>query len=199
MKIKILIKSLLRLLIYSFLFKKINSDENFPTTWTDPISGSYYDWSKLKHNKDNPYIISDAEIDEENFSLKYYFNIGDIHNQKCNNITSSVTEILEYNGEKTEICEIIGQASSTKVNLLDFNNPNLGIVLEYGDGDICKYSENNLLIGTPRKTRFKIYCSKNDDETFVLDLPEGKQGITKCILEFKTYSSEGCPKSFFKY
>ena len=197
MKIKKLIKTLLRFIIYSFLFIKINSKDNIPTSWTDPISGSYYDWSKLKHNRDNPYIISDAEIDEENFSLKYYFNIGDTHNQKCNNISSSVTEILEYNGEKTEICEIIGQASSTKIHLLDFDNPNLGIVLEYGDGEKCKNSENDLLIGIPRKTRFKIYCSKNDNDNFILDLPEGKQGITKCILEFKIYSTSGCPKSFF--
>ena len=197
MKIKKLIKTLLRFIIYSFLIIKINSKDNIPTSWTDPISGSYYDWSKLKHNRDNPYIISDAEIDEENFSLKYYFNIGDTHNQKCNNISSSVTEILEYNGEKTEICEIIGQASSTKIHLLDFDNPNLGIVLEYGDGEKCKNSENDLLIGIPRKTRFKIYCSKNDNDNFILDLPEGKQGITKCILEFKIYSTSGCPKSFF--
>ena len=197
MKIKKLIKTLLRFIIYSFLFIKINSKDNIPTSWTDPISGSYYDWSKLKHKRDNPYIISDAEIDEENFSLKYYFNIGDTHNQKCNNISSSVTEILEYNGEKTEICEIIGQASSTKIHLLDFDNPNLGIVLEYGDGEKCKNSENDLLIGIPRKTRFKIYCSKNDNDNFILDLPEGKQGITKCILEFKIYSTSGCPKSLF--
>ena len=197
MKIKILIKTLLGFIIYSFLIKKINTEDNIPTSWTDPISGSYYDWSKLKHNKDNPYIISDAEIDEENFSLKYYFNIGNTHNVICNNISSSVTEILEYNGEKTEICEIIGQASSTKIHLLDFDNPNLGIVLEYGDGEICRHSENDLLIGIPRKTRFKLYCSENDNDNFILDLPEGKQGITKCILEFKIYSTAGCPKSFF--
>ena len=40
----------------------------------------------------------------------------------------------------------------------------------------------------------------NEDESrinnFVLDLPEGKQGTTKCILDFKIYSSAGCPKSF---
>ena len=96
MKIKILIKTLLRFIIYSPLFKKTNSEENISTSWKDAISGS----------------------------------LGEIYNQKCNNIASSVTEILEYNGEKTEICEIIGQASSTKVYLLDFDNPNLGIVLE---------------------------------------------------------------------
>ena len=196
MKIKILSKTILIFILYSTLFPKINTDENIPLTWTDPVSGSYYDWSILKHSKSNPYIITDAEIDEENFSLKYYFNIGDTHNQKCKNITSSVTEILEYNGEKTEICEIIGQASSTKVNLIDYNDPNFGIVLEYGDGEICTASEKDLLIGIPRRTRFTIYCSDEKNDNFVLDLPEGKQGCTKCILEFKINSPAGCPKSF---
>ena len=197
MKNKILFEIILRFILYLILFKNINTDQKIPTSWKDPITGSYYDWSILKHNKNNPYIINDGETDEENFSLKYYFNIGDIHNQKCKNISSSVTEILEYNGEKTDICEIIGQASSTKIHLMDYDNPNLGIILEYCDGEICTNSDKDQLIGIPRKTRFKIYCSNNKKDNFVLDLPDGKQGITKCILEFKIYSPAGCPKSFF--
>jgi hypothetical protein len=48
-------------------------------------------------------------------------------------------------------------------------------------------------MGYPRKTRFKIYCSQSNDINFILDLPEGKQGTTKCEMEFKIYSSAGCP------
>ena len=190
------VKSILTLITFLFHFKKIYTEKYIETSWTDPITGSYYDWSVLKKSKNNPYIIKDSELDEDNFSLKYYFNIGDILNQNCNNKTSSVIQLLEYNGEKTEICEILGHISSTKINLLDYNNPNLGIVLEYGDGDICKTSEIEELMGLPRKTRFKIYCSKKDDYNFILDYPEGKQGTTKCILDFKIYSTAGCPKSF---
>ena len=196
MKEIILIKTFLKFIILLNQLRKILTEENDLTSWTDPITGTQYDWSILKKNKNKPYIINDSEIDEENFSIKYYFNIGDIHNQKCNNKVSSVTEILEYNGEKTEICEIIGQHSSAKIHLLDYNNPNLGIVLEYGDGEICETSPNEELIGLPRKSRFKIFCSNNNKDTFILDLPEGKQGTTKCILEFKIYSTAGCPKSF---
>ena len=50
----------------------------------------------------------------------------------------------------------------------------------------------------PRKTRFKIYCSKKEDDNFILDFPEGKQGNTKCIMEFKIYSSAGCPITFYQ-
>lgn len=197
MKKIILIKIYFVFILYINQFQKVynNNIESNPTSWTDPITGAYYDWSILKKNKNNPYIIKDSEIDEENFSIKYYFNIGDIHNQKCQNKTSSVTEILEYNNEKTDICEILGQSSSTKIKLLDYNNPKLGIVLEYDDGEICQTSPNEDLIGLPRKARFKIFCSKNNKNDFILDLPEGKQGTTKCILEFKIYSTAGCPKS----
>ena len=51
-------------------------------------------------------------------------------------------------------------------------------------------------MGYPRKTRFKLYCSKNENENFILDYPEGKQGTTKCILEFKIYSPSRCPITF---
>lgn len=190
----LLIKSIF-LVIYFFQFNYIYTG-NIQTSWTDPITNYYYDWSFLKRNRNYPYIINDKELDVENFSLKYYFNIGDFQNQKCNNKSSLVTEILEYNGKNTGICEIIGRESSINVNLLDYNNPNLGIVLEYGDGEICINSEKQELIGLPRKARFKIYCSKNKKDIFVLDFPGRKQGITKCILEFKIYSPAGCPKLF---
>ena len=195
MRIINLIQTKIFILLWFIQFQIILSINKILTSWTDPITGSYYDWSLLKQNRNNPYIIKDEEIDEENFSIKYYFNIGDILNEKCNNKTSSVVEVLEYNGEKTDICENLGHYSNAKINLLDDNEPNLGIVLEYDDGEICTTSIEKELIGLTRKTRFKIYCSSSNTNKFVLDYPEGKQGTTKCIIEFKIYSSAGCPKS----
>ena len=187
------IKLIITFFIYLILIEKIKSEKTY---WQDPNTGLKYDWSKLKRNKDNPYIINDEEIDDENFSIKYYFNIGKPLNQKCKNKTSSVIEILEYEGKNTNICEILGSDESFNIYTIDTQNPQLGIVLEYGDGDICKTSQNEELIGFPRKTKFKIYCSKNDDNNFILDFPEGKQGNTKCIMEFKIHSSAGCPITF---
>ena len=172
--------------------KKIKAEK---TSWKDPITGLKYDWSILKRKRDNPYIVKDGEIDEENFEIKYYFNIGNTLNQKCKNKTSPVIEVLEYEGKTTNICEILGNNQSFDVHLIDHDNPNLGIILEYGDGDICKTSQDEELMGYPRKTRFKLFCSK-DETNFILDYPEGKQGTTKCILEFKIYSSAGCPITF---
>ena len=198
MKEIILIKTFLKFIILLNQLRKILTEENDLTSWTDPITGTQYDWSILKKNKNKPYIINDSEIDEENFSIKYYFNIGDIHNQKCNNKVSSVTEILEYNCEKIEICEIIGRHSSTKIHLLDYNNPKLGIVLEYGDGEICETSPNEELIELPRKSRFKIFCSNNNKDTFILDLPEGKQGQQNVYQNLKFIQLQDVQNHFYQ-
>ena len=138
------IKLIITFFICLILIEKIKSEK---TSWKDPNTGLKYDWSKLKRNKDNPYIIKDEEIDDENFSIKYYFNIGKALNQKCKNKTSSVIEILEYEGKNTNICEILGTVESFNIYTIDKQNPQLGIVLEYGDGDICKTSQNEELMG----------------------------------------------------
>lgn len=187
---KIMIKQSLILIIYLLYFKKINSEE---TSWKDPETGVNYDWSILRKNKDDPYIIKDNETDDEEFSINYYFNIGKSLNIKCKNKISSVIEVLEYQGNNTDICEILGTDESFNVKMIEPKEPKLGFILEYGNGDICKTSQNEELMGYPRKARFRIYCSEKNDNNFILDLPEGKQGSTKCEIEFKIYSTAGCP------
>ena len=188
-----LLEIILTFFIYLNQFKKIKTEI---TSWKDPNTEIFYDWSILKRNKDNPYIIKDEEIDEENYSIKYYFNFGTSLNEKCKNKESSIIEVLEYQGKNTNICEILGTSESFNIYMINYDNPKKGIILEYGNGDICKTSQNEQLMGYPRKTIFKIYCSKNNENNFILDFPEGKQGNTKCVMEFKIYSSAGCPITF---
>ena len=190
---KKVLKHVLIFIIYSIQIYKIKSEK---TSWKDKDTGYYYDWSILKRSKDNPYMIKDAEIDDENFSLNYYFNIGESINKKCKNKTASIIEVLGYEGKNTNVCEILGTTESFNVKMIDYDNPKLGIILEYGDGDICKTSQNEELMGYPRKSRFKIFCSNKNNNNFVLNFPEGKQGSTKCIMEFTIYSSAGCPIIF---
>ena len=90
---KKVLKHVLIYIIYSIQIYKIKSEK---TSWKDKDTGYYYDWSILKRSKDNPYMIKDAEIDDENFSLNYYFNIGESINKKCKNKTASIIEVLGY-------------------------------------------------------------------------------------------------------
>lgn len=166
---------------------KINKNQ-----WKDPISGKKYDWSSLHKKEKYPYEIMDPEKIGD-YYIKYFINIGGYQPFSCDNKKSSVVEKLHNEEEFTDICEILGQYTSSNVGLLDENNPQLGIYLEYGDGDICHNSEDPKQNGLPRKTKLKIYCSKKQDKNFILDFPEQKQGVTKCLMEFIINSPAGCP------
>ena len=125
--------------------------------------------------------------------MNYHIKIGDNLGRTCKDQRASVIEFLQILGQDTETCEILGKFEEKNVGLLDPLNPYLGIYVEYGGGEICSNIDDFEGFNQPRKTRFKIYCSNKDDDNFILDLPEGKQGTTKCDMEFKIYSSAGCP------
>ena len=189
------------LTIFLFLFlnlqKQTFSNMRSSTYWKDPISGNSYDFSSLVRHKNNPYIIIDPERDDDpDFSISYIFNIGKEHNILCNNKNSIIAEFLNYKEKNTNICEILGNIDSKNIYLIDDNNPNIGIVLEYGNGDICTTSQDENLNGLPRKTKFQLICSEEEDE-FFLNFDDRTQGNTKCIMEFAIHTPAGCPLGYF--
>ena len=160
-------------------------------TWSDSTSGYTYDFSRLHRSPDNPWQIKDGH-ENSFFSMTYYFNFGESHNNQCKNQSIAVSEVLNVLDELTDTCEILGKIESRNVYLIDNNNPLLGIYVEYGDGDLCSNSEDLNSFNTPRKTRFKLICSK-DQGNFEIDLPGNTQGTTKCLMEFKINTPAGCP------
>lgn len=50
--------------------------------WTDPQSGTYFNFGSLKRDPNNPWKIKDG-ADNGLFSMVYFFNFGANHNQKC--------------------------------------------------------------------------------------------------------------------
>ena len=53
-----------------------------PTEWTDPVSGTYYNFGSLKKDPSTPWKVKDG-ADNGLFSMVYFFNFGDNINQKC--------------------------------------------------------------------------------------------------------------------
>jgi hypothetical protein len=53
-----------------------------PTEWTDPKTGTYYNFGALKRDTNNPWKVKDG-ADNGLFSMVYFFNFGGPHNQKC--------------------------------------------------------------------------------------------------------------------
>jgi hypothetical protein len=84
-----------------------------------------------------------------------------------NSQSVAVSEVLEVLKKPTETCEVLGKTDFRTVGLLDEGNPNKGIYVEYGGGDICKNGDIPSENGKPRRSKFKLFCSdtsgKKDD------------------------------------
>lgn len=57
-----------------------------PTEWTDPISGTYFNFESLKKDPGNPWKVKDG-VDNGLFSMVYFFNFGETPSQKCKKYT----------------------------------------------------------------------------------------------------------------
>lgn len=182
------------LYLYLFLCFKIISNKLY-AKWTDPKTKAHYDFSRLVKANNAPYVVADS-YSEGNYTLKYFINIADYNSQKCNDMQGSVIEILYKDNVRTPVCEVLGKYDDYEINLLDKNNPSLGIYLLYQGGELC---DNNfdLYYKQPRRVRLKLYCDiKNSNESFVLDYANSTQGYTKCLLDFKMHSKYACPLNY---
>ena len=179
------------LLLITIFIININITNSLSSSWVDPDSNYKYDWSSLKRPINNPYIFEDKDPNSI-FSLHYYFNIDENLNFKCNNNQGNVIEKLEIDGKIKEKCEILGTLSQRNIGLINDNNPNLGIYIEYIGVDKCSSVAEYNLYDKPRKTKFNIYCSIKGEKEFKLI----NSGGAKCLLEFSINSPEGCPKFY---
>ena len=101
-------------------------------------------------------------------------------------------EFLDIYNRETDTCEVLGLGSYSTFSLLDNNDPNKGLKLAYGGGQIC-HAQGQAGDGQPRKVTFNLYCGDQEDEEFSLDEVGGMQGTTKCNLHFKYTSPKVCP------
>lgn len=96
--------------------------------------------------------------------MVYYFNFGQNHNQKCKGQSVGVTEVLEVLKQPTDTCEVLGRTEHKEFSLIDKNDPNKGIYVTYSGGDRCTNGDNPAENGKPRRSRFMLVCSSQQDE-----------------------------------
>lgn len=72
--------------------------------------------------------------------------------------------MLEVLKKPTETCEILGKTEVKETGLLEVGNPNKGIYILYGGGDICKNGDIPAENGKPRKSKFKLVCADRQDD-----------------------------------
>lgn len=125
------------------------------TEWKDPATGTKFDFSGLARPVTTPWTIKQ---DHGMFKDIYNFNFGVNSNFKCRGRMGAVTVYTEAFGSPTNICSVIADVNNRNVRLLDANNPNKGINIEYSNGEIC-----NAMMGNYqrkyKKANFIINCS----------------------------------------
>ncbi len=131
--------------------------------WIEPSSGTYFNIINLQRDLNNPWKVRDS-IDNGIFAIDYFFNFGANHNKICKGQDSAVVEILDFLNQPTDACEIIGKYENATFEVIDKLDVNKGFSLTYGNGDMCTTSNDIKENDKPRKTKFIIECSENEDE-----------------------------------
>jgi hypothetical protein len=147
----------MKLIYLLSLITIINLMNCIDTEWTDPATQTYYNFSSLKRDFNNPWTI---ERRSAVYSLVYSFNIGLALSNLCNGQQSNVIEAIEVQVAQGQpaICRSHGNMDNIEVKLINPNNPAEGIVLTYTRGDSCE-----LVPGTQFKTNFHLFCSEVED------------------------------------
>ena len=143
-------------LIYLF---PLTSCENY-LEWEDKESGSSYDFSTLKRSFNNPWVY---KKDSGAYSDIYRFNFNDNVNKQCYEKTGSIIESFEIQNQSAASCSILGDYQNRKVQMINRNNPNEGVSLEYSSIEVCMHS----FVGgqsTMRSVKFYLYCAESQEE-----------------------------------
>ena len=187
---------MIQLLIFlSIIILNVQADISSNCHHTNSL-GHEYDLNPLK--KPQFWKVKDTNGDSGIFSMDYIFNFCNLGSLKCKDLPDvGAYEALEVLGQLTDTCEVIGKGKSPQVTHIDKGNPDKGIKITYGDGDICSNSENSAENGSKRKVNFLIVCSDQQDSNFAQS-KVNSLGVTKCNLEFSINSPAGCRIGFIK-
>eukprot|EP01016_Furgasonia_blochmanni_P047003 TRINITY_DN6853_c0_g1_i1.p1 TRINITY_DN6853_c0_g1~~TRINITY_DN6853_c0_g1_i1.p1 ORF type:complete len:318 (+),score=62.39 TRINITY_DN6853_c0_g1_i1:110-955(+) len=158
-------------------------------TWTDPVSGNFYDLSSL-YKKDGYVVRKDESQDAEAqgvFAVQFFFNVCGNHPGSCRNTPSAAYAVLEVLGELTDACEILGYNEQNKFQLMDSDDPDVGVQLSYAGGDPCIDEKNPTSSGS-RSINFRFECDESGNSDFVT-----LKNKKKCASEFRVLTPAGCP------
>ena len=133
--------------------------------YTDKDSGTYFNFSKLKRETNNPWTVrKDSGI----FAEIFRFNFGQNVEFNCRGKQGAIAENTEAFSQPTPICSILGDFNAKKVELINKQNTREGIIVEYGNGDVCQTGMNMERI--PKVSRFYLYCNNKMDLNVNYDL-----------------------------
>ena len=128
--------------------------------WEDPATGNYYNFNALKRNYNNPWVY---RKNSGSFSDIYRFNFNENVNHQCYGKKGSIIESFEIHNKAAATCSILGDYQNRKVNVINSNNPNEGVYLEYSGQEYCMHSFAGNQ-STMRTVRFYLSCGESQEE-----------------------------------
>jgi hypothetical protein len=149
------------LLSFLLLFYSILTQSN--TEWTDPVSGTYFNFVGLKRVPTIPWSV---RKETGVFAELYRFNFGDNVSFMCHGKLGAATEHMEVFQKPTSTCSILGDINSRTVELINPFKPSEGIIVEYGGGDMCARSYHSLEKSF-KSAKFYLYCAEKQDENVI--------------------------------
>jgi hypothetical protein len=173
--------------MWSFILLSLVAGDDM--RYVDNYQGLKYDWSALQRPADEPWrVMSELDIYVDS---AYVFNFGTDLTTSCTSDPVSAVEVVELFDGVYASCQVIGRHQISRVKLLDKKDPNKGIQITYEGGDRC-ILEDSPFMNYPRRTTFKLYCSKEESAWALI--PEDEIGVCNVIIE--KYTPLGCPTQF---
>jgi hypothetical protein len=164
-----------------FFATLINSIFSGITEWTDPVTNTYFNYIGIQKEYPKPWVV---KRDSSIFTDIYTFNFGFKLPDTCHSKQGSVIESMEITGHPSPSCSIHGQPESVSVRLINYSDPNEGIIVTYAGGDTCHNFHKSEV--QPHQSSFYLYCNAVMDDNVIFYL---FSLLLKTIFLFQTIVS----------
>lgn len=152
--------------------------------------GVTYDVSQLKMEGFD-YKIYGGDLPctpEKEDNYTYTFNFcGPIHRPKQFDPSCNIQDASVLQESIDGACRVAGRFNKQRFDLIDANDPALGVMVEYGGGDVC-----HTRAGFARVTKIYAYCDP-EGRSYSKDVVDEPDGPKACEYEIKFHSSAACP------
>lgn len=163
----------------SLIFIKLHVDA-FQCTWTDPVSGNFFDLRKIQKQPPKSFVIPDDQI-------IYATNVCGKLTHPCpaSKIQSSAIALQFAAGR---CMHKLGVADNPQFSVIpeDGDNPKGGVSMEFDGGDLCDVTRK------PRRVKINVICDPKAYRTKTVSANEGQGPQGVCHYEINLASVHGC-------
>lgn len=150
-------------------------------TWTDPISGDFFDLSSLNQPKGQSWIANDGDV-------LYSTNVCGIVTQPCTDSKVEAPAVsLQFAAGRC--MAKLGVFANPEYSVLpvDGLSPRGGVSVKYNGGDMCAITRQ------PRQVIIHVHCDPSASSVQPLKASEGTGPAGICTYDINLASKHGCP------